>query len=230
MSDLRVFGQNAPSVASPGSWIAASGLPDGTLAEVPWQQKLINAGYGFHVTIGTFSTPITGGGAGTVIDLDQPEGCVSVPSGSAIIPVRFAVQCQVPLLATDADEAEILIAVDRTAAYAGDGTATAETIFNMRTDNPRASGCTSISAATADITDPVLGIELARSVITGDVQGTAATALWTPLGLVYEPKFAPVIVGPAAIYVYWGGTVAVPGFAQLQFIELPAALAGLFSN
>lgn len=229
MSDLRVFGQNAPSVASPGSWIAASGLPDGTLAEVPWQQKLINAGYGFHVTIGTFSTPITGGGAGTVIDLDQPEGIISVPSGAAIIPVRFAVQCHVPLLATDANEAEILIAVDRTAAYAGDGTVTTATAFNMRTDNPLTTVCTAASAATADITDPVLGIELARAAITGDVQGTPATALWTPLDLVYEPKFAPVIVGPAAIYVYWGGTVATPGFAQLQWIELPSTLAPLFS-
>lgn len=230
MAELYVFGKTAPAVTANGSWVGANGLVDGTVVDVPWQQKYINAGYGFHATIGAFSTGITGGGAGTVFDQDQPEGIISVPSGSAIIPVRFDVQCQVPLLATDADEAEILIAVDRLAAYAGDGTVTTETAFNMRTDNPRSSVCTVASAATANITNPTLGIELAREVVTGDVQGTAATTMWTPLRCLYEPKFAPVIVGPAAVYVYWGGTVATPGFAQLQWIELPSSVDGLWKN
>ena len=230
MAELYVFGKTAPQTAASGSWLGASGLVDGTQIFAGWQQKLINAGYGFHATIGAFSTPITGGGAGTIIDQDQPEGIISVPSGSAIMPVLFSVQCHVPLLATDADEAEILIAVDRLAAYAGDGTVATETAFNMRTDNPRSSVCTVASAATANITNPTLGIELAREAVTGDVQGVAATTMWTKLGLVYEPKYAPVIVGPAAVYVYWGGTVAVPGFAQLQWIELPASIDGLWKN
>lgn len=56
---------------------------------------------------------------------------------------------------------------------------------------------------------------------TGDVQGTAATALWGDLGLLYEPAVPPTIVGTAAVYVYWGATVATPGFAQLAWAEAP---------
>ena len=229
MSDMRLKGTNDLSVTNEGNWISANALLDGTLVDVPWQQALINKGYGFHVSIGAFSTPITGGGAGTIFDQDQPEGIISVPSGAAIIPVRFHVQCHTPLLATDADEAEILIAVDRTAAYDGTGTVTSETIFNMRTDNPISSVCTSVSAATANVTNPTLGIELAGKRVTGDMNGTPANALWGELECLYEPKFGPVIKGPAAVYIYWGGTVATPGFAQLQWIEIPSTYSALVS-
>ena len=114
----------------------------------------IMEGRGYHITIGAFSTGITGGGAGTILDQDQPEGIISVPSGTSIRPVRISVQCHVPLLATDADEAEILVAVDRAAAWAADGTVTTETAFNLRTDNPRTTNCSAASAATANITNP----------------------------------------------------------------------------
>ena len=206
------------------SSVELRGTRDGALFVASDISSAIMEGRGFHVTIGAFSTGITGGGAGTILDQDQPEGIISVPTGTAIRPVRISVQCHVPLLATDADEAEILIAVDRLAAWAADGTVTTETAFNMRTDNPRASQCSCASAATANITNPTLGIELARAVLTGDVQGVAATTMWTPLDLVYEPLHAPVLIGPCAIYIYFGGTVAVPGFAQAQWIEYPSSM------
>lgn len=191
-----------------------------------WRQRAIMAGKGFQVTVGAFSTPITGGGAGTVLDQDQPELVLSVPSGYMLVPLRISVQCQVPLLATDADEAEILVAVDRAAASNASGsTGTAETVFNLRTDLTTGSMVTAVSANTSNITNPTLGIELARAVVTGDVQGTAATALWTPLDLVYEPSNPPFIVGPAALYLYWGGTVATTGFAQVTWVELPVGYA-----
>jgi len=221
MSDVRVVASqysNVPDVTD-GNFVAPRSLRDGTLAGVDWRLIKIMEGRGFHVTIGAFSTPIVGGGDGTVLDIDQPEGVISVPEGTAIIPIRIDVQCQTPLLATDADESEILIAVDRASANAGDGTATAETVSNMRTDNPRTSSCTCTSAYTADTTDPVLGIELARSVITGDVQGTAATIWWGKLRCLYEPIAPPILMGPCGIYIYWGGTVATSGFAQVQWLE-----------
>lgn len=196
---------------------------DGALNTMEWRQARIWEGRGFHVSIGAFSTPITGGGAGTVFDQDQPEGVISVPTGTAILPIRIHVACQVPLLATDADEAEILIAVDRLAASNASGsTGTAETVYNMRTDLAASgSNVTATSANTSNITNPTLDLELAHEVITGDVQGTAATALWTPLKLLYEPVAPPLIVGPAALYIYWGGTVATTGFAAVQWIEVP---------
>lgn len=200
----------------------------GELYTYDWKQRRIAEGYGFLVNVGAFSTPITGGGAGTIIDLDQPECIINVESGKVVVPLRFHVQTQQPLLATDADEVEILIAVDRTAKWAVDGTYTAETAFNLRTDNPRSFSGTVGSAFTADMlattgADAVLGMELARSVNVGDVNGTPGFAAFnTTHALLYEPLTSPLIVGPAAIYVYWGGTVATPGFAELMFLELPS--------
>lgn len=188
------------------------------------RQSLVARGFGWHFDVGAFSTGITGGGAGTILDLDQPEFGISIPSGYTCIPLRMQVVCHTPLLATDADEAEILIAVDRAAAWAGDGTVTAETPTNMRSDITSACPLRCFSAATADITDPVLGIELARRAVTGDMNGTPANALWGQLDLVYEPMVPGFFVGPAAIYGYWGGTVATPGFAHLDFIAIPSSL------
>lgn len=195
---------------------------------VDWRDRAISLGYGGHVSIGAISTPITGGGAGTVLDPEQPEGVISVSKGYTLIPLRITVQCHVPLLATDADEAEILIAADVIAAWPGSGTRTDEAVFNMQTSGgtppgggSEVRGVVAASAFTADTATPTLGMELDRSVITGDVQGTPASALWTPLGLLYEPLHPPRIKGPGAIYLYWGGTVATSGFAQASFLCVP---------
>jgi hypothetical protein len=209
-------------------------LVDGSLVVGDWVHAMIARGFGYHVSIGGFSTPITGGGNGTILDLDQPEGVVSVPSGWTIMPVRVHIQLQTPLLATDADESEALIVVDRGNAWAGDGTFTRETPYNLRTDRGPArdgisAGCPveCASAFTADMTvdgttDTTHHIELARSVLVGDVQ-TAAGVFVTKHELLYEPKYAPFLVGPCAMYLYWGGTVATPGFAQIDFVAIPSA-------
>jgi len=225
MVDIRVRPRQSVSASHDSGYIDVHALPDGTLAVAPWLQSYVNLGYGYHASIGAFSTPITGGGAGTVLDQDQPEGILSVPSGTAVLLYRVGVHCQVPLLATDADEAEILIAVDKDTAFDASGTYTAETAFNLRMNSANTASSTVGSAATANTTNPTLDIELARAVITGDVQGTAATTMWTPLDLLYEPEIIPVLYGPCAVYIYWGGTVATPGFADIQFVELPSAVA-----
>ena len=227
MSDMRIFPQTSSVgrlTADVSSPIGLRGTRDGAAFISDWKQSLVMEGRGYHVTIGAFSTPIQGGGAGTIFDQDQPEGIISVPSGTCILPVRIHVQCQVPITAADSDENEILIAVDRLAAYPADGTVTSETAFNMRTDNPRTSNCTCASAATANITNPTLGIELAHAVKIVDYAGTPATALMNDLVCLYEPVTPPIIMGPAALYIYWGGTVAVTGFAQVQWLELPSTM------
>lgn len=197
----------------------------GSALTADWRQALIARGFGWHVDVGAFSTPVTGGGAGTVFDQDQPEFGLSVASNYTLIPLRFHVACQTPLIALDSDESEILIAVDRVAAWAGDGTVTSETPINMRTNtSTNASGLTCFSAATGNITNPTLGMELAHAVRVGDVQGTAANALWGELSLVYEPQNPPFVVGPACVYGYWGGTVATTGFANLDFIVIASSL------
>ena len=193
------------------------------MCSADWRQAFIARGYGRHVDVGAFSTPIVGGGNGTILDQDQPEFCLSVATGYTIIPLRFHIQCQGPLLAADSEETEILIAVDRVAAWAGDGTVTSETPLNMKTSGS-AADVTCFSAGTANITNPTLGYELAHKVKIGDFQGTPANAMWTDLELLYEPKNPPFLVGPCAVYGYWGGTVATTGFANLDFLVIATTL------
>lgn len=190
-----------------------------------WRQRRVAEGRGYVVNVGAFSTPIQGGGAGTILDLDQPELVINVESGKILVPLRFAIQLQQPLAATDSDEVEMLIAVDLGARWAGDGTFTVETPINMRTDSTRPYSGSVASAFTADNlsttgSDMVLDLELARSVNVADLNGAPANAFNTKHELVYEPTVSPMIVGPATVIAYWGGTVATSGFAQFAFLEL----------
>jgi len=188
-----------------------------------WKMDAIRGGYAYHVDVGAFSTGKTGGGTGTIIDQDQPEAIISCADGTSIIPIRISVACHTPLIAADSNEVEILIAADKAAAAAGTtgiAGATAETAVNMHTGSGNTTACSCYSASTANWTNPTLGMELARIVKTADVQGTAANALWGDLTLLYEPMAPPILTGPCAIYVYWGGTVAVLGFAQIEWIEI----------
>jgi|GEM_PF-1919470 hypothetical protein len=197
-----------------------------------WIQAAILQGKGYIANIGALSTPVVGGGAGTIVDLDQPEFGMIIPSGTTIVPIRLAIQLTTPLLATDADEAEALAFVDTTAATVAaalDGTwANTITPKNMRIalTNKESSNCTVKSVCSADTTDPTESIDLFHSVILGDVQGTAATALWTKHDALYEPRNPPFIVGPASLFAYWGGTVAVNGFMQFFWLEFPSTEVG----
>lgn len=194
------------------------------LVDADWRQALIARGYGWNVTVGSLSTGITGGGAGTVLDLDRPEFGISVPSGYCMVPIRVSIQARIGLQTTDSHVSEILLAVDRTAAWAGDGTVVTETPLGLRTNV--SSGCplSAFSAATADITDPVLSFELARKEALTDVQGTAATVNVYQFDLLYEPEQPPFIIGPAAMYGYWGGSIAVVGYAQIHFLAFASSL------
>jgi len=183
-----------------------------------WKQRSALEGRGFHVDIGAFSTPIRGGGAGDVLDQDRPEGCISVPTGTTILPLRITAQCLLPLVATDNDEAEILVAVDILAVNVPHATApTSETALKMFM-GVGTSLCTCTSAHTANSTMPTLGMELARAHTNAEIVSGVNT-FWNRLELLYAPKVLPVLVGPCALYLYWGGTVATYGFAQVEWLE-----------
>jgi len=185
-----------------------------------WKQRAVLQGRGFHMDIGAFSTPIAGDT--TVIDIDRPVGYVSVPTGTSIFPIRITAQTLLPLVATDADEAEILVGVDIAAAADASGTHTDETALKMYLGQGT-SLCTCVSAQTDDMTvAPVLGMELARAHTAAEIVSAAGT-FWSRLELLYEPDTPPVLVGPCALYIYWGGTVAVSGFAQIEWLEYKTA-------
>ena len=195
-----------------------------------WRQALVARGLAWRFNVGSFATQtdtgITGGGNGTVMDADQPEFVISVPATYTLVPLEFNVQARPGLQTTDSHVTDILIGVDRSAAWAGDGTFTAVTPVNMRTNT--ASGCPASCGAafTADMTDPAAAgwQELARNTLLTDVQGTAATVNLMGLQLRYAPDPAPFIVGPAMVVGYWGGSIAVVGFAQLSFAVIPSSL------
>lgn len=195
----------------------------GGLVTGDWVQALIARGYGWHFEVGNFDAGITGGGNGTVIDLDQPEFGVSVPNGYTLIPFDVKMTARPGVQMTDSHVTDVLLAVDRTAAWAGDGTVTPETPVNLRTNTVGGCPASCFSAATADITDPVLGaVCLDRRTLLTDVQGTAATVNLMELKLAYEPQRPPFLVGPCAMYGYWGGSVAVVGFAAVNFLVVPS--------
>ena len=217
VTDVKVVGDSVKELLAKGKVHEAIDL-------------LIAQGYGHHVDIGAFSTGITGGGAGTILDQDQPEALVSIGANTAMIPVRVVVQTETPLIAADADEIEILLAVDPAIAAAAmdPSGATRETVYNMRTDlKGSTSGAVECwSAITANITNPTLSIELAREKKQADVNGVAANAFFEELKMNYEPKHPPILIGNnnagLAMYLYFGGTVAVVGFAQIEVVVFPA--------
>lgn len=189
-----------------------------------WRQAMVARGFGWHTDVGAFSTPAAGGGAAAIIDQDRPNLLVSVPTGWVLVPLRVHVACQIPLTAADSDESEILIAADIAAAAAGITTQTVvETPTNMRSNVT--SGCPFITYSTlsANITNPTLGLELGHAVKTAEYQ-TDVGRNWTDLALLYEPLRPPFIVGPACLYVYYGGTIATTGFINADFLAVPSSL------
>lgn len=204
-------------------------LSDGSLVTVDWKQAMVQEGRAFVITIGAFATPVTGGGQGTVMDLDQPEIVISIPSGTSIWPKRIHVGIQPGAVASDRDETEILVAIDQDKANIGaatPGTATTETIYNLNTLHSRASACTAKTAFVGDATDPVLDIELAHVVRITDIDTVGIGTGWhhQQVGFVldYEPDAPPKINGPATLLVYWGGTVACLAYATVEWYELPS--------
>lgn len=192
--------------------------------------RMIADGFGRAVTAGAFSTGFVGGGAGTVLDLDQPELVIGIPAQVVARLLLCEVVINGGLATTDSDETEALIAVDSLGVWSGDGTSTAESPSNMNSKYDKGSMCRVGSAFTADMTtnprgggaaaDPVLDMELARLVESADLQGTAANMIYRVLRLVYEPSYPVWLEGPASICVYFGGTRAtIDGFILARWVE-----------
>jgi len=224
---IRGYARRNPSMSGVGGEISPWVNRAGSGIFVPQTQALIAAGYGFSVTVGALTTPIAGGGAGTILDQDQSELLISVPSGTAIQVFNTRVAAEVPA-DQDADVQEILIAVDRTAAMVTFSTGTVETPQNLRSDQPRASLCSVQSANTGNHTNPTLGIELARKQMVTNLLTAGITQ--GIFELIYQPKVVPIIVGPAQFIVYWGGTQAMSAYCVAEWVEMPEELNMLWGG
>jgi hypothetical protein len=198
-------------------------MRDGSLSFADFLLTSVLEGRGHHITVGAFSTGLVPGGDGTILDADQPIFIVSAPSGISIIPIRVDMQAQTSV-PTDAEEIELLLAVDQDAAWDGTGTSTTEVIYNMNTLKGWPTGCSAISATSENITTaPVLDLELARKVIEFDV--VTAGSLGVDLSLLYEPQAPVILNGPCMLVGNAGGDHALVGvFAQVQWLEFPTTV------
>lgn len=192
--------------------------------------EAIRLGMGRSACCGGFSTGKVGGGNGTVLVQAQPELIIGVPANICIRPISVYAQVQTGVTTADADESEILVAVDSLGYYSGDGTFTVVNPSNLRSDLDKGSSCRVAQAVTANATTtpgyaliaaaaPVLDMELDRTVSTASYQD--ATGIYERiLDLKWEPEHPPYLVGPCSLLVYMGGTRATVGcFAQARWVE-----------
>ena len=223
MAIVKGTGQQTTAIQrlSEGADVYLRALRDGTMIAADWKQAAVMGGYGFHSQVGAFGVGATGGGTGSIIDIDQPELLISIPNGTAVLPLRFTVAVVPGAMNQATDETEILIAVDQDKADDASGTAASRTPSNLNTLCGKTSVCTVTSEYTTNTTAPVLDLELAHAVIVADTDGTPANFVWSELNLLYEPEVPPIINGPAMILVYFGGTVNATGFISASWLEFP---------
>ena len=155
---------------------------------------------------------------------------VGVPAGVCIRPFSIYAQCQPGVSTADADEAEILIAVDSLGLWLGDANCTILTPSNLRTDLDKGSACrcgevwtgamtTTPGYAVAAAAAPVLDMELDRAVMTTNF-GDATFYDHRELKVKYQPSNPPYLVGPCTLIGYMGGTIdIVGGFIQCNWVE-----------
>ena len=225
MAILKGKGRQSTAIAreSEGAEVFLRALRDGSAILSNWKEAAVMGGFGYTATLGAFSTPVVGGGAGSTIDLDEPELIVKIPNGTSLLPLRVDATVQQGTLA-DREEYEILVAVDQdnTGGTTTAGANTALDIHNLNTLCGKTSACTveSLHTGTMD-PDPALDIELAHAVMIADGDGTEVSFEWKSLHLVYEPKNPPIINGPALLLLYYGGDTACNGFASVSWLEFP---------
>jgi hypothetical protein len=194
----------------------------GELFTANWKTSLLLAGRLWGITVGTITAggdvaPVTGGGAGTTVDQDQPEVVIGVDAGYYLVPVSVRVSAHVDIDA-DADDGDIIVAVDRSAAVPTSVTGTIETPANQLDGGPAFPG-RAFSAVTADITDPTVDEILDSEHIQGGQSGNGAYT--TVLKMNYEPEVPDLIAGPCGLYVYWGGVAAVKAIANIVVAAIP---------
>ncbi len=203
----------------------------GQLFTADWKTRLLLAGrcWGFHlgaITAGNPTTAITGGGAGTVADIEQPEWIFGVDEGYHLILLEADVAVESDNDAPD-DFMEIMVYGDRTQAPPTSVTGATVTPINLL-DGAAAFPGRAYSAITADITDPVLSelFQYRRSLVKAVVmQGTSANeddAIDSKLTLHYEPLLPSILKGPCSVVCSWAGTVATTGLSTVKFAAIPS--------
>ena len=225
MTDTAIVQQRTANVVADG---VVAGLRQSSIRQLftaNWKTELLLAGRCFEVTVGGIAAGaaealITGGGAGTVIDSDQPEMIVGVRAGYYMIPISFRCAARVDLDA-QGETGEILLFADTTQAPPGSVTGATETPAAMLASGNHSSVALAYSAVTADITDPLASRILDFETVINSDNGTAANAVNNQLKMNYEPSIPHLLKGPCSVVACWGGTAAVTAAASFIWAEVP---------
>lgn len=228
---LGTVEQFSPNVLGSGAEETARMSKLGQLFTADWKQRLLLAGKVWKTHIGAITagnaiTQITGGGAGTVMDMEQPEIILGVSAGYFLIPLEVDVMVTSDVDAPD-DFMEILVFIDRTQSpvyVAG----TVNTPINCL-DGAGSFPGVCYTAVTTDMADPVLSelLMYRRYETTAVVMhGTSANeedAINSVLSLHYEPAVPSIVAGPCSLVVLFDGTVATTGIATVTWAAVPSA-------
>lgn len=204
----------------------------GQIPNADWKSLLAMFGKMYKVHIGAIAagadvTQVTGGGAGTVPDIEQPEIIVGVDAGYCLIPIELDGS-----LTSDTDAPNDYISAmllgDRTNAPPTSATATVVTPINML-DGGAAFPGRAYKEVTSDITDPTLDdlIFYRRKTQVELVLNGSATNITAPvvgnMDLHWEAHYPNIMAGPCAIAFWYAGTVAVTGLATMTFACVPSS-------
>ena len=214
--------QNSPALAAegPNSKVPWRGTRDGLGMTIGWKEALVKEGRVFQITVGAVAAGVLGGGAGTVIDQNQPEFGISVPNGTALILLEAWIGFGTDLNAAG-EVAQAMIWADTAAAWAADGTTTEEIPANLISSGGVGNVATAFSAATGDITTPTESRLLA--VAAWGASGPTTGGGPGNYTLHYVADVPEILMGPCAIYGYWGATGAATGWATVKFAQVPEA-------
>jgi len=185
----------------------------GNLIDCDWIQARINAGYGFNFANITPDTTITGSTSYAATD---PAILVQIASGTTMVPfyVNIALEDSAGV------DNYVVIGCDTAALYASGGGTAGSALNSLRTTGGGTSAATGYNGKTAIVmTDP----GATERTLYNWVNQFADVATDPPRVIVWEPKYPPVLIGPATLYVYvYGGTA--PEFQySVQWIEIPTA-------
>jgi hypothetical protein len=215
ITDIKaVVEQVSPSVSGEGNMRYPSATKLGQLFTADWRQKLLLAGKLWRLTVGAFAadaepTQVTGGGAGTTLEIEKPEMLIGVDAGYYLLMVSLQVSLQ-SLADAASDDIQLLAISDRSQAPPTSLTGTVETPDNLL-DGAGAFPGRAYSAVTADITDPVMS-----EILYFQQEMAAGTAVdHVRFNAVYEPAVPSILAGPCQIAVCWGGTIATAGMGSM---------------
>ena len=219
--------QRNREIAGEGQDVAAAFSRARQLFTADWKTELILAGYGYGVNIGDLANAggdvalLTGGGAGTVIDSDQPEMAVGIPDGYFGIPLFFQLSAKVDIDA-DAEIGNIALFVDtaKTIPVPIAASSTVVTPVPLLGGGPAAAGDAQTIVVT-DITDPVASLNLGYWSTRGS-EVTAAGESMVTLNALFNPDFPQIFKGPCSFLMCFGGTAAVTAGGVFLYAEVPA--------